>query len=451
MHISKTLLATALAATLALPAHAQRGPAPITPEHVRAHVDVLAGPALRGRGSATPDEAAAAAYVASMFRGYGLATAPGMTGYTQPIELVSLRLDGAPVLTANGVAVDAPLLFTSNGQPVRGKLAAFAGADPKQVPAAAAVIVTNPAANGLQFAGGVDPTKVQLVIIRATDQVRGYYDRIGGRPRLPRYIKGETPRPRPTVIALNDAAFDKLAAQDGAAIALELPGLVEQAQVTTNAIGFLPGTDPAAGVILISAHLDHLGVRPDGKIMYGANDDASGTAAVLELARSLAGTRHRRGILFAAYGSEEAGGFGAHWFAAHPPVPLGDIVANLEIEMIGQQDPKLPAGTMMMTGFERSTFGDTLKAHGALVTTDPYPEQNFFRRSDNYALALKGVVAHTVSGWATVPTYHTPEDTIDKLDIPFMARAIQSLVKPIASLADSKARPEWKPGGQPTE
>lgn len=451
MHISKTLLATTLAATLAFPAQAQRAPAPITPEHVRAHVDILAGPALRGRGSATPDEAAAAAYVAAMFRGYGLATAPGMTGYTQPIDVVSLRLDGVPVLTANGAAVEAPLLFSSSGQPVRGKLAAFAGTDPKQVPAATAVILTNPAANGLQVAGGVDPSKVQLVIIRATDQVRGYYERIGGRPRLPRYLKGETPRPRPSVIALNDAAFDKLAAQDGAAIALELPGLVEQAQVTTNAIGFLPGTDPAAGVILISAHLDHLGVRPDGKIMYGANDDASGTAAVLELARALAGTKHRRGILFAAYGSEEAGGFGAHWFAAHPPVPLTDIVANLEIEMIGQQDPKLPAGTMMMTGFERSTFGDTLKAHGALVTTDPYPEQNFFRRSDNYALALKGVVAHTVSGWATVPTYHTPEDTIDKLDIPFMARAIQSLVKPIASLADSKARPEWKPGGQPTE
>lgn len=452
MHRLKTiLLAGALATGLAVPAHAQRAPAAITPEHVRAHVDYLAGPALRGRGSATPDEAAAAAYVASMFRGYGLAMAPGMTGYTQPIHIVSLRLDGAPVLTANGSPVDAPLLFSSMGQPVRGKLVAYAGTDPKQAPAADALIVTNPAANGLQFAGQVDPSRVKLVIIRATDQVRGYYERIGGRPRLPRFIKGETPRLRPTVLALNDAAFDRLAAQDGADVALELPGLVEQAQVTTNAIGYIPGTDPQAGVLLVSAHVDHLGVRPDGKVMYGANDDASGTAAVLELARVLVGRKHRRGILFVAYGSEEAGGFGARWFAEHPPVPLSDIVANLELEMIGQQDPKLPAGTMMMTGYERSTFGETLKAHGALVTTDPYPEQNFFQRSDNYALALKGVVAHTVSGWATVPTYHTPEDTVDRLDLPFMARAIQSLVAPLASLANSKARPEWKPGGRPSE
>lgn len=446
----KLLLASALAAGLATTAQAQRAPAPITPEQVRAHVDVLAGPALRGRGSATPDEAAAAAYVAAMFRGYGLATAPGMTGYTQPIEIVSLKLDGAPILTAGGSPVDAPLLFSSNGQPVRGTLAAFAGTDPKAAQGEV-IIATSPGINGLQFASGVDPARTRLVIIRATDQVRDTYERIGGRPRLPRYIKGETPRARPTIVALGDAAFDKLAAQDGAAIALDLPGLVEQQQVTTNAIGYLPGTDPAASVLLVTAHLDHLGVRPDGQVMYGANDDASGTAAVIELARVLAGKKHRRGILFAAYGSEEAGGFGAHWFADHPPVPLADIVANLEIEMIGQQDPKLPAGTMMMTGFERSTFGDTLKAHGGLVTIDPYPEQNFFQRSDNYALALRGVVAHTVSGWATVPTYHTPEDTIDKLDLPFMARAIQSLVKPLASLANSKARPEWKPGGRPTE
>jgi hypothetical protein len=448
MHKLKTIfLAGALATGLIPAAQAQT----VSEAQVRAHVSLLAGPALRGRGSATPDEAAAAAYVASMFRGYGLAMAPGMTGYTQPIEIVSLRLDGAPVLTANGSPVDAPMLFSSTGQPVRGKLVAFAGTDPKLLPTADAVIVTGAGVNGMQFAGGVDPSKVKLVIVRATEQVRGYYDRIGGRPRLPRFIKGEAPRARPTVLALNDAAFDKLAAQDGADVALELPGLVEQQQVTTNALGYLPGTDPAAGVILITAHLDHLGVRPDGKVMYGANDDASGTAAVLELARTLAGKKHRRGILFVAYGSEEAGGFGARWFGAHPPVPLTDIVANLEIEMIGQQDPKLPAGTMMMTGYERSTFGETLKAHGALVTTDPYPEQNFFQRSDNYALALKGVVAHTVSGWATVPTYHTPEDTVENLDIPFMARAIQSLVKPLASLADSKAKPEWKPGGRPTE
>jgi aminopeptidase YwaD len=156
-------------------------------------------------------------------------------------------------------------------------------------------------------------------------------------------------------------------------------------------------------------------------------------------------------MLFVAYGSEEIGGWGSRYFGAHPPVPLSDIVANIEVEMIGAQDPKLPAGSMMMTGFERSTLGETLKAHGALVSPDPYPEQNFFRRSDNYSLAVKGVVAHTLSGWAVTPTYHSPTDTLESLDIAFMTRAIQSLVEPVRSLADSDAKPEWKPGGKPTE
>jgi aminopeptidase YwaD len=204
--------------------------------------------------------------------------------------------------------------------------------------------------------------------------------------------------------------------------------------------------------VLVSAHLDHLGVRPDGVVMPGANDDASGTTAVMELAGALSdGRRHRRGILFVCYGSEEIGGFGSRYFGAHPPVPLSDIVANIEVEMIGAQDPKLPAGTMMMTGFERSNLGPALRDHGALVTQDPYPEQDFFRRSDNYSLALKGIVAHTISGWAVVPTYHTPQDTFESLDTAFMARAIQSLVGPLRWLATSDFKPDWAPGGRPTE
>ena len=117
--------------------------------------------------------------------------------------------------------------------------------------------------------------------------------------------------------------------------------------------------------------------------------------------------------------------------------------------MIGDQDPQLPAGVMMMTGFDRSNFGAALKERGALVGPDPYPEQNFFERSDNYALAQRGIVAHTVSGWATVPTYHTAEDTIENLDIPFMTNAIQSLVEPLKAMADGGFTPEWSEGGRP--
>ncbi|WP_235561447.1 M28 family metallopeptidase [Brevundimonas sp. Root1279] len=328
------LAPVAQAQTMSQPAP-QVAAAPVAPlvveqARVEAHQAFLAGDALRGRGSATPDEAVAAAYVAARFQEYGLTPAPGMTGF-------------------------------------------------------------------LQTAG---------VVQRPPSQP--------GR------------RPRYDVVAPEGAE-----------------------RITTNAIGWLQGSDPSAGVIMISAHLDHLGVR-DGVIMHGANDDASGVTAVLELARTLAGGEQpKRSILFVAYGSEELGLLGSLWFARNPPVPISSIVANLEIEMIGDQDPNMPAGIMMMTGFERSNFGPSLKERGALIAPDIYPDEHFFERSDNYQLALQGVVAHTISGWATIPSYHSADDTNENIDFPFMTQAIQSLVEPIRWLATSDFKPDWVEGGKP--
>ncbi|MBE7159121.1 MAG: M28 family peptidase [Rhodospirillales bacterium] len=221
---------------------------------------------------------------------------------------------------------------------------------------------------------------------------------------------------------------------------------------TFNAIGYLQGADPDSGTILLTAHLDHLGTVPSGedRIYNGANDDASGTTAVLELAHALAaGPKPRRSLLFACYGSEEAGGLGSTYFGEHPPVPLTKLVANVEFEMIGNQDPKTGKGVLTFTGWERSDLGPALKAHGALLGPDPYPEQHFFERSDNYSLALMGVVAHTAAGWGTVPTYHRPDDDVAHLDLPFVTAAIQSLVEPIRWLAQSDFVPQWNPGGKP--
>ena len=80
---------------------------------------------------------------------------------------------------------------------------------------------------------------------------------------------------------------------------------------------------------------------------------------------------------------------------------------------------------------------------------DPYPEEHFFERSDNYSLALKGIVAHTAAGFGQVPTYHQPDDDLAHLDLPFMTAAIQSLVEPVRWLAGSDFVPKWNPGGKP--
>jgi len=172
---------------------------------------------------------------------------------------------------------------------------------------------------------------------------------------------------------------------------------------------------------------------------------------VLELARVFAsGRRPRRTIYFVCFGSEESGGYGARYFIANSSVPLTDMVANINFEMLGRPDAKVPAGTLWLTGFDRSDLGPTLAKQGAALVADPRPEQNFFQRSDNYTLALKGVVAHTISSFGLHTDYHRASDDISKIDFPFMTRSLNSVVGPIRWLANSNFRPAWLPGKAPT-
>ena len=225
---------------------------------------------------------------------------------------------------------------------------------------------------------------------------------------------------------------------------------------TWNAIGVLRGSHPRAAreAIMISAHLDHIGVNESltgDKIFNGADDNASGSVAVMELARVLAsGRRHRRTIYFICFGSEERRGVGSEYFIDNSPVPLPQIVADLNLEMLGRPDPKLPAGTLWLTGFERSTLGPELSRRGAAIVADPRPQQNFFQRSDNYTLALRGVIAHTISSFGLHTDYHRPSDDVSKIDFPFMTRSLNSLVRPVRWLANSNFRPKWLPGQAPT-
>ena len=210
--------------------------------------------------------------------------------------------------------------------------------------------------------------------------------------------------------------------------------------------------------MLLTAHLDHLGVgkaipgKPQADLIYnGADDDASGTAAVLALAHVLAtGARPRRSVVFALFGSEEIGGFGNRAFLKRPPVPLPSIVANLEFEMIGRPDAAVPAGSLWLTGYDRSDLGPVLARHGARLVKDPHPAEHFFRRSDNYALAVQGVVAHTVSSFGLHGDYHHPSDELPTINFTFMSDAVASMVDPIRWLANTTWKPAWRPGGRPT-
>ncbi len=99
---------------------------------------------------------------------------------------------------------------------------------------------------------------------------------------------------------------------------------------------------------------------------------------------------------------------------------------------------KCRQNTLWLTGFERSTLGPELAKQGAALVADPHPDQDFFQRSDNYTLALRGVIAHTVSSYGLHTDYHRPSDDVSKVDFAFMTRAFNSMVKPIQWLSNAR-------------
>lgn len=230
----------------------------------------------------------------------------------------------------------------------------------------------------------------------------------------------------------------------------------DQRVVDANIVGILRGSDPVLrdSVIVVDAHYDHLGVSKrvvnGDSIFNGADDDASGTVTVLEIARALkAGPRPKRTIIFLLTTGEEVGLLGTSWYIAHPVVPLSRMTANLEIEMDGRPDSLLGApGKAWLTGFERSTMGAMFQAAGLAIVPDPRPAQHFFERSDNIAFAQAGIPAHTLSTFGLHSDYHRRTDEVSTINFPHFEAVIQTAIRAVRILADGKA-PVWNPGGRP--
>ncbi len=224
---------------------------------------------------------------------------------------------------------------------------------------------------------------------------------------------------------------------------------------SANVVGVIPGVDPALRdeVVLVTAHYDHIGFgRPvDGdSINNGADDDASGVVAVIEMAKALRrGPRPKRTIVFMAITGEEVGGFGTRWYIAHPTRPLDKTVVDLNVEMIAHADSLAGGfGKAWLTGYERSTMGDMLADNGIPLVPDPRPTQNFFSRSDNVAFARIGIPAHSLSSYNLLTPYHHPKDEPATIDAPHMAAVIGATSRALRLLADGP-KPEWHPGGKP--
>lgn len=233
------------------------------------------------------------------------------------------------------------------------------------------------------------------------------------------------------------------------------PGVAPEAAAPRrgwNVVGRVQGTEPLADAILLGAHLDHVGVAGTGpdSINNGADDNASGVAAVLALAEALArGPRPRRNVLFVFFDAEELGLFGGDAFLDRWPGGSSSIALALTFEMLGRPGTTVPPGTLWFTGYERSTLGPELARRGARVVPDPYPAQKFFERSDNIAFARRGIVAHALSSFGLHRDYHTPADEMSRIDLAHLVEVTRMLVEPLRRVANSGFVPAWMPGQQP--
>ena len=470
MNVTRTLLAVSLSVVLCCGPALAQVKNPISEDNIRAELGFLASDAMQGRGSGSNYERIAAEYIGSQFRQFGLEPAgdtdsAGNKSFVQRVPLESAKFVEPPTLTVTSGNNTQKwqygrdfLVSVLRSSKVSGELQVT---DPSGSFTKGAVVAVKlpEEANQQQRQDVVRKARAaQAAALVLIESEANRKTREAGEAKLP------TLSPRIAgadasfvAISLKKEAHDALTAMP-AGTKVEFGGATEtsDASATWNAVGVLKGSDPsaAAQVIMLSAHLDHLGVNESltgDKIFNGADDDASGCVAVLELARVFgSGKRPKRTIYFVCFGSEERGGFGSQYFIAHSPVPLEQIVADITFEMLGRPDAKVAAGTLWLTGFERSTLGPELAKQGASLVADPHPEQNFFQRSDNYPLALRGVVAHTISSYGLHTDYHRVTDEVGKIDFPFMTRSLNSLVKPIQWFANSTFRPQWLPGKAPT-
>lgn len=223
-----------------------------------------------------------------------------------------------------------------------------------------------------------------------------------------------------------------------------------------NVIGVLEGSDPQLKneYVLLTAHYDHLGMRPNDegdKVYNGANDNASGVASIIESARLLAQlpTAPKRSVMFIAFFGEERGLLGSQYFVRHPIVPLKQIVANVNLEQTGRTDSSEgpTVGQLNLTGYHFSTIHKYMEEAGKETSLKVVKHEQFsdpfFTASDNAAFAPAGVPSTTISVTYQFPDYHQKGDEWEKIDYQNMAKVTRTIAQGTYRIAEAAERPQW--------
>lgn len=235
-------------------------------------------------------------------------------------------------------------------------------------------------------------------------------------------------------------------------------GLKEEKIEVPNVLGLLEGKSKKNEVIVVSGHYDHDGILPDGTFFPGADDNGSGTVAIMEIARAFTqakkdGKGPERSILFIGLAAEEKGLLGSDYYVEHPILPLANTVACINIDMIGRIDDKhLNGDHNYIHVIGVSKLSTDLKPIVELANKDiktkldydyddPNEPMRLYYRSDHYNFAKKGIPSlFFFSGLH--PHYHTPEDTVDKIDFPMMVKREKLIFNTIWELANRANKPK---------
>jgi hypothetical protein len=448
MHLRQHRLVVPFALLGALQAQGEpAAPTPITEAAVREVVGWLADDARAGRDTGSPELEAAADWLGEHFAAAGLepcTEVPWFHRYTLP----GLRLDSSKVR----------LQLASTKDGVRTAVEPAPGVDlrwwrPSDVLQGTDEVTT--------VAAAADPVLQQLLraqsgrrpIVIEVPEDHPYWRSADGVHQHLGAVRGAS---RPVFLLRQGFAGGPLPKGDDrawtatwsvpAAEAVDIP--------LRNVVGLRRGTGAKDEYVVVSAHYDHVGTgRPvDGDAIYnGADDNATGTTAVVLLARALAKLPPlQRHVLFVCFSAEERSLRGSAAFCQEPPVPLAKVVANLNLEMLGRPEPGQQQKAWI-TGADLSDFAaiaaPALQRGGVALVEFPMATQ-LFTASDNWSFAKQGVVAHSLSAGSLHQDYHQPGDEVGKLDVPHLTAIVRALVEVVQEFGNRDQAPQWNEKGK---
>jgi hypothetical protein len=476
----------------------QPAAAPITAAAIRERIAFLASDEMRGRDTPSPELERAAEWLARESRQLGLEPAGENGTFLQrwPYPLRRLNMEGTRMmirgpsgtqtlrLGQDFAALGGTAAEVEGGLVFLGRLPAPQGGAAGTLRDRVAVVVL-PGTGGQEWtqmrtrqvaqaqAQGaravihvLDPAFPQAQLGELTDRLGRPGRAFGAAAPFPSFLLtyGAARQLFTTANLSLDDAWRRAAAGDvpaatlaGLSVTAGAPLQVLEDASPPNVVAVLRGSDPALRneYVVLSAHFDHVGVgRPvDGDSIYnGADDNASGSAGILEIARAMAALpeRPRRSVIFLWVSGEEKGLLGSRWYADNPTVPIERIVANINVDMIGGDAHR---DTVVVIGKTYSTLGEVVnRTHarlpelGLVASDDLWPQQRFFFRSDHFNFARREVPA--IFFFTGVhECYHRPCDTVDFVSHDKAARVANLVFHTALEIANADGRPQWDPAG----